>query len=301
VTVRFGLVGASHWARTVHARALASTPGADLVGVWSRTADNAKSVAKDFSITSFSEFEEMLENVDAVSIAVSPEAQPQLAMRAAAARKALLLEKPLASDVGAAESVAAAIAKSCVPSIVFFMRRFVREIEDAVSNAKTRSWTHAQVSIHSDAMASDSPYLGSIWRQQPHAELWDIGPHVFSMLLPILGAVSSVSARFEGRRTVLETTHINGAKSNISLSLRALPNEKVREYRFQNGDQKLVLPEPIFSTQEAFARAAEDLIGLHLNGKTSHFCDAAFGLAISRILAGAEKSARTGGGTVQLG
>jgi predicted dehydrogenase len=39
--MRFGLVGTGFWARTTHARALATTPGSTLAGVWGRDARSA--------------------------------------------------------------------------------------------------------------------------------------------------------------------------------------------------------------------------------------------------------------------
>ncbi|TFE36855.1 Gfo/Idh/MocA family oxidoreductase [Paraburkholderia dipogonis] len=300
MTVRFGVVGASHWARTVHARTLSDLPGAHLVGVWSRTAAHATEIAQELNVTAFETFEEMLDAVDVVSIAVSPQAQASLALKAAAAGKSLLLEKPMAPDVVGANAVAQAIRDAGVSSIVFFMRRFVQEIEDVISAAAARKWTNARVAIHSNAMSSESPYASSIWRQQPHSELWDIGPHVLSVLLPVLGPATSVSAEFDDRHSLLTTTHAGGATSHISLSLRATADEIIREYRFSGDDGEIVLPEPSFSPHDAFARAALDLIEMHSTGTLTHNCDAAFGLEVSRLLAGGERSALNGGIAVKL-
>ncbi|MGC9963086.1 MAG: gfo/Idh/MocA family oxidoreductase, partial [Acidimicrobiales bacterium] len=43
--LRFGLVGTGHWARVTHARALASTEGIELVGVWGRNEEAAGEMA----------------------------------------------------------------------------------------------------------------------------------------------------------------------------------------------------------------------------------------------------------------
>jgi predicted dehydrogenase len=251
-------------------------------------------------VTAFETFEQMLEEVDVVSIAVSPQAQASLAIKAAAAGKSLLLEKPLAPDVTGSQAVVEAIGNAGVSSIVFFMRRFVQDIEDVISAAASSKWTNARVEIHSNAMSSESPYASSVWRQQPHSELWDVGPHVFSILLPVLGPVSSISAEFDDRYSLLTTTHVSGATAHISLTLRATPGEIAREYRFSGADGELVLPEPSFSPQDAFGRAALELIEMRSTGTIAHHCDAAFGLAVSRLLTGAERSARNGGIPVKM-
>lgn len=288
--VRFGVVGTSHWARTVHARALLSVPGATLAGVWGRTPEHARTVANEMKVRAFSSFDELLDNVDAVSIAVAPQVQAELATRAAAAGKSLLLEKPLAAGLADAEAVEAAIRLAGVPAIVFFMRRFVDEIEGAVAHAAGRDWTGARVVVHSDAMSGGGPYSGSMWRQKPGAALWDIGPHVLSILLPVLGPVVSISAVHDGQRTELTTVHRNGARARASLTLHNEPGQVIREYRFISGAEQLVLPDPAFSHQQAFARAAGDLVEMHRNGTQTHRCDAGFGLEVSRLLSAAEGS-----------
>ena len=97
--MRFGVLGTGHWARTVHAATLASHPSAELVGIWGRDLAKAKAVGAEFDVPGFAGVDELLAQVDAVSIALPPAVQAPLAERAAAAGKHLLLEKPIALDV----------------------------------------------------------------------------------------------------------------------------------------------------------------------------------------------------------
>ena len=69
--LRFGLVGTGYWARVTHAPALASTGGIELAAV--------------------------------CAFSVPPDVQQELAVRAARAGKHLLLEKPIAPSVAAAD------------------------------------------------------------------------------------------------------------------------------------------------------------------------------------------------------
>ena len=288
--LRFGVVGTSHWARTVHARALLGVHGATLAGVWGRTPEHAQAVADEMKVRAFSSFDELLANVDAVSIAVAPKVQAELAARAAAAGKSLLLEKPFAANLADAVALEEAIRRAGVPAIVFFMRRFVGEIESHVMRAAGQDWTGARVVVHSDAMSSAGPYSGSVWRQEKGAALWDIGPHVLSILLPVLGPVVRIGAVHDGQRTELTTVHRNGASARASLTLHNEPGKLIREYRFISGAHQLVLPEPAFSHQAAYAQAASDLVQMHRSATRAHRCDAAFGLEVSRLLAAAERS-----------
>jgi hypothetical protein len=68
----FGLIGTGSWARTVHGRALADHPETDLVGVWGRTPEHAEAVASELDTTAYHELDALLDDVDAVAIAVPP-------------------------------------------------------------------------------------------------------------------------------------------------------------------------------------------------------------------------------------
>ena len=83
-TPRIGVVGAAQWARTVHLEgALAS--GANVVGVWSRTHSSTQSAADEYGVRAFETFDELIDAVDIVTMAVPPIVQADLALRAAQA------------------------------------------------------------------------------------------------------------------------------------------------------------------------------------------------------------------------
>lgn len=291
MTVRFGVAGTGYWAREVHLSALANMTGVELAGVWGRNGDAARDAARRFNIAAFSTFEEMLADVDAVSIAVPPAAQPTLAVTAASAGKHLLLEKPLALELSEARRVADAIAKQKVAAIVFFMRRFVPEIEAAVQEAATMAWKCAQVDVYSTALSTPSPYSRSAWRQASGAALWDIGPHVLSILLPVLGPVDHIEAiHHADRRTTFKTVHANGATGAVSVTLHSAKNQAVRRYRFFSARLCVELPEPDFSYQAALQSAAADLLACINEPDREHRCGIAMGTEVIRLLEAAERS-----------
>ena len=299
MTIRFGVAGTGHWAREVHLSSLASMDGIELTGVWGRNSATARDVADRFNITAFSTFEDMLAHVDAVSIAVSPVAQASLAAAAANAGKHLLLEKPLALAISEASKVADSIAGRGVAAIVFFMRRFVPEIEAVVEAAATMSWDRAQVDVYSAAMSTESPYSESTWRQAPGAALWDIGPHVLSILLPVLGPVERIEAAHHAdRRTTFETIHANGAHSAVSVTLHSDKHNAVRRYRFFSSSQCIELPEPPFSYRAALRSAVADLLACIEHPEREHRCGIAMGTEVVRLLEVADRSARAKGSNV---
>ena len=97
--MRFGVLGTGFWARVVHAAALAAHPSAELVGVWGRDLAKAKAVGAEFDVPGYGDVDALLADVDAVAVALPPDVQAPLAVRAAEAGKHLLLEKPIALDV----------------------------------------------------------------------------------------------------------------------------------------------------------------------------------------------------------
>jgi predicted dehydrogenase len=292
--IRFGVAGTAHWARTVHIPGLLAAPGIELVGIWGRTEEKVRGIANDHGIRAFSRYDEMLEAVDAVSIAVPPDKQPALAIQAMHGGKHLLLEKPLATSVKDADTVADSL-PSRVAAIVFLMRRFVPAIEQAIEAVSRETWRTAEVRVHSSALAVKGPYSESEWRKAAGAVLWDNGPHVLSILIPALGPVVSVSATHdEAQMTRLVTRHARGAVANTTMTLYASPESAIREYTFIADRQRVTLPEPDFSHQTALRQAAQDLIEMISTRTYSHRCGVKFAVEIVRILEAADLSAARG-------
>ena len=96
--IRVGLIGAGPWARAVTGPVFAAGPrDRRSSGVWSRTAANTRARPRPRSAsTPYDDVDALIAASDAVAIAVTPDAQPDLAVRAVAAGRPVLLEKPLA-------------------------------------------------------------------------------------------------------------------------------------------------------------------------------------------------------------
>jgi predicted dehydrogenase len=289
--MRFGVLGTGHWARTVHAAALAAHPSADLVGIWGRDLAKAKAAGAEFDVAGYADVDALLADVDAVAIAVPPDVQAPLAEHAAAAGKHLLLEKPIALDVAAADRVVAAVRTAGVASVVFFTFRF---------QAATSTWL-TQASRTTPAGGSAS-WLASVagpssdtapWRSE-HGALWDLGPHAVSLLLPALGPVVSVQAGGGLGDTVhLVLAHDSGAASTVTLSLTVAPLAAGMEI-FVHGDAgRLVLLPGSEPANEAFGTAVDELMIAALTGG-AHPCNAAFGRDVVAVLATARRALASG-------
>jgi len=262
----------------VHASGIAGHPRADLVGVWGRDQGKAARLAAEYGADPFSDVDELIAAVDAVAFAVPPDLQAELAVRAAEAGCSLLLEKPLALAVDAAERLVQAVR---APTVVFFTRRF---------DPGTREWFAAAVDGHAWEGASllylasifepGSPYAHSEWRRERGA-LWDLGPHALALLVPTLGRVDSVAVvRGRGDEVHLALRHETGAASSVTLSLTS-PVE-LTDLLLWGGEGIARLPEGD-DVVAAYAAAIDALI----TGETTF--DAAFACDVVRVLAAAEE------------
>ncbi len=289
--MRFGVLGTGHWAQHVHAAALAAHPTAELVGVWGRDLAKAKAVGAEFDVPGVADVAELLSQVDAVAIALPPHVQAPLAEQAAAAGKHLLLEKPIALDVAAADRLVAAVADAGVASVVFFTFRFQEQTGTWLAQAARTQLAGGAGSWLSSL--AGTPFAASPWRQE-HGALWDIGPHALSLLLPALGPVVSVQATPGQRDTVhLVLTHESGAASTVTLSHTVAAMSAGTEF-FVHGDAgRLVLLPDTGSPVEAFTTAVDELTAAALTGGT-HPCDVVFGRDVVAVLATAARALDTG-------
>lgn len=287
--MRYGLLGTGPWAAIAHGPALAAHPDVDLVGVWGRRPEAAADFAKTLGTRAYADAGELLADVDAVAIALPPHIQAPLAVRAAEAGCHLLLDKPVATTVEAAREVADAAEQAGVASVVFFTLRFAAEsaawIED---RAAAGGWFTARADwLGSVFTSGDSPFADSPWRREKGA-LWDVGPHALSVLLPILGDVTDLTAAPGPGDTVhLVLRHSAGASSTAALSLTApAPGAGVVvELRGTAGVS--VLPERTEGVTASFSRAIDALADAARTGRP-HACDARFALRVTELLASAE-------------
>jgi predicted dehydrogenase len=291
--MRFGVLGTGHWATVTQAAALATHPSATLAGVWGRNPEKAKDLGDRYGVPAYADVDALLADVDAVAIAVPPDVQAPLAVRAARAGKHLLLDKPVALDPAAADEVVAAAAEAGVANVVFFTNRFVPAVEKFLTEQSAADgWYAAHGTMYTSIFQPGSPYAGSVWRKE-HGGLWDLGPHALSVILPLLGPVVDLSCVQGPRDTAhLLLRHAGGAASTVSLTLDAAPEATSFGFSYFGEHGATTLPEWDATPTEAFANAVDALLAAAGTG-TPHACDAAFGAQVVRILAAAEEARRT--------
>ncbi|MEV0254451.1 Gfo/Idh/MocA family oxidoreductase [Streptomyces sp. NPDC050732] len=286
--LRIGLVGTGPWASATHAPALARHPGVDLSGVWGRRPEAAATLAGAHKTTAYTDVDELFAASDAVAFAVPPDVQAPLAARAAAAGCHLLLDKPVATTVDGARDLAAAVERAGVASVVFFTLRFASETSAWLSEqVSTGGWFTGRADWYGSFYGPDgTEAFSSPWRAS-RGGLWDVGPHALSMLMPVLGDVSAVTAApGPGDTAHLILRHTGGASSTATLSLTAPAKCAGLTVELRGESGTVVLP--TWEPGEAFRTAVDELVESAGSG-TAHPCDVRFGLRVTEILAQAEE------------
>ncbi|MGH3412944.1 MAG: Gfo/Idh/MocA family protein [Marmoricola sp.] len=218
MTLRVGLVGAGPWAGTWQAPMLARGPGTTLTAVWARRSEAATALAEEFDAVAAASYDELLERSDAVAFAVPPDVQAELAVRAAAAGRHLLLEKPLAFTLAKAERLAEAVDAAGVQSLVMLRNRFSPAGRRFLADLASGRAYGAQASVVSGA-ALPGAFFATPWRVARGA-LLDLGPHVLDLLDAALGPVTDITAVGDPRTWLaLTTVHEGGAIGQAALSI----------------------------------------------------------------------------------
>jgi predicted dehydrogenase len=293
--IRLGLIGSGYWARTVHGASAKQHPEVELVGVWGRDRARTETAAAELGSRAYPELDALLGDVDALTFAVPPGVQAEIAMRAARAGRHLLLEKPVATSVGAARALEALVGERGLASIVFFTRRFIPETQAWLARVKEiGGWECARAEFAANILAEGNPFGASPWRHEKGG-LWDIGPHALSVILPLMGSVESVVAGDGVRDQVhLVLKHVGGCSSTLSLSLM-VPSAAVGNSVYVYGENgREVAPTGPFDSVLAHRAALDALIASMADPATGHPCDVHFGTRVVEILAAAEESLRTG-------
>jgi predicted dehydrogenase len=214
--VEVGLVGAGPWAATMHGPVLAAGPQTRLAAVWARRPEAAAELAARLGTVAAGSYDELLERCEAVAFAVPPDVQAPLAVRAAQAGKALLLDKPVALDLADARRVADAVAAAGVVSQLVLTKRY---------HPRTREFLAAATRF--TAIGARASYLHGAFLGGPFATGWrlaygalhDLGPHLLDLADAALGPIVDLRATGDPRRWVeLTCRHESGAVSQLSLS-----------------------------------------------------------------------------------
>jgi predicted dehydrogenase len=283
MAVTVGLAGAGRRASEAYAPSLASCPGIDFAGVWSRSPQSTRDLAARYSVPAFGRYDEMLDHCDAVAFAVPPPAQSDLAVIAAGRSKAVLLGRPIAGDLAGAEDLNDVVTAHYVVSQIALTWRYATAVREFLSREIKR--THplgGSGRLISAALATGTS--APPWRVE-YGVLMDMGTDLLDLLDAALGRTLVIRAHGERSGWVgLMLEHEGGRYSEASMCATASADEPPRAQTeiFGAGGSAMIDcagvagPDAIQTMFGEFADAVEN--------RTPHELDVRRGLHLQELL-----------------
>lgn len=202
-TVNWLLVGAGDIAKKRVAPALAGVEGSAITAVCSRRAEAAGELAASYGAAGvFTDFDQALaeSGADAVYLATPVDLHVEHGLRALAAGKHLLVEKPLGlSGSDCARLVAAAEASGLAAACAYYRRFYPRyaHLKDLIDRGVLGPLVAVQMACQSwfAPTPADAKYWRVVRAQSGGGALADMGSHMFDLLAGACGMPVRVFAR----------------------------------------------------------------------------------------------------------
>lgn len=228
-----GIIGTGHLGK-LHTKLASQIENINLVGVYDINKNNADNVAAEFSTKAFEKIDELLKNVEAVSIAATTSAHYDLAKAALLNGVHVLIEKPITTTISEAEEIVAIAKENNLILQVGHIERFnpaLLSLEKYNLNPRF---------IQTDRLAQFNP------RGTDVAVVLDLMIHDIDIILSLVGSeVTHVEA--SGVAVVSDTLDIanarlqfeNGAVANVTAS--RISQKKMRKMRMFQRDAYISL------------------------------------------------------------
>jgi predicted dehydrogenase len=238
--IRVGVIGVGYWG-SKHLRVLRSTTGvAAVIAIDQRFAQIGDGRREpEYGVTAYADLEDALPDVDAVVIATPPASHAPLALKAIAAGKHVLIEKPMAITTNAARTIidaAAAAGVVLMPGHTFEHNAAVNKLRDLVRGGHLGKLFYL-----------DSARLNLGLYQTDVNVIFDLAPHDISISNYVLGALPTTVTVWASRHVHPEHEDVAyirldygdlGVRSNIHVSW--LDPRKVRRMTVV-GSKKMVV------------------------------------------------------------
>src|SRR5690349_5155936 len=193
--MRVGIVGVGFMGST-HAQGWAATP-AEIIGFTAETQQEAGKLARQYHAKLYSSLDEMLPEVDVLDICSPTHLHHEMALKAAAAGKHIVCEKPLARTTEQAQEILNACREAGVQLFVAHVVRFFPEYALAHSAvAEGQIGKPGVIRLHRGSYRPKKP-AGNWFLDEAKSGgvLMDLMIHDYDYACWIAGQVETVSAR----------------------------------------------------------------------------------------------------------
>jgi predicted dehydrogenase len=245
--MKVGIVGVGFMG-TTHATGWAETP-AEIVGFTAETEKEAGSIASQYDTKVYSSLEEMLPDVDVVDICSPTHLHCEMALKAAAAGKHVVCEKPLARTTQQAQKIVIACRDAGVKLLVAHVVRFFPEYASArAAVAEGQIGKPGVIRLHRGSYRPKKP-AGNWFLDEVKSGgiLMDLMIHDYDYACWVAGDVESVFAQRVTEHHIeapvdyglVILSHRSGALSHIS-GAWAYPPPTFRTHLEIAGDRGLI-------------------------------------------------------------
>ncbi len=208
-----------------HARIYADSPGAELVAIVDVREDRAQAMAERFKTRASTQFQEILAEVDAVSVAVPTLGHAEVACACLARGIHVLVEKPIAADLAAAEAMQQTAQENQAILMIGHSERFNPAVEAVRSHVTEPLFYEAhRMSVYSGRSLDIDVVLDLMIHDLDLVLEFTSSPlqEVRTASIPILSPrIDIANARLEFE---------NGCVANLTAS--RVSNERIRKLRF---------------------------------------------------------------------
>ena len=178
--LKVGVIGVGALGRH-HARLYAQSPNAEMVGIFDVQSETAKRVGEEFNLKIFSDWRELAEQCDALSVAVPANYHATTTLLEMG--KHVLVEKPIAASVPEAEAMVEAAKKNNVVLGVGHVERFNPAMDFLEKYAANTRF------IEAHRLAQYPPPRPGLPRRGPEASVGvDLRIHDIDLVLTVVGS-----------------------------------------------------------------------------------------------------------------
>lgn len=231
--IKIGVIGAGHLGN-FHIKLLKEISSCNLIGIYDKDKNRAEEVGKNNNVKFFNEIEDLLQNVDAVSIVATTSAHYEIAKKCLELDKHVMIEKPITAEIWQAEELVEIAKKKNLKLQVGHIERFNPAL------LSLEKFNLKPMFIQSDRLSQFNP------RGIDVAVIHDLMIHDIDIILSLVkskvkninaSGVAVVSDKIDIANARLEFE--NGAVANVTAS--RISQKKMRKMRMFQKDAYITL------------------------------------------------------------
>ena len=210
--LRFGVIGTSWYADSMHLPSLVSHPNATVTAICGRTRSRAEEIAAKYNIPQvYTDFRQLIDSgeVDAVVIATPDDTHLSMALAAIDAGLHIICEKPLALTLAEARRMAERAEARGVKHMTYFTLRWfqhTRLVKELLEAGTVGACNHCQISyVHGNGLGGQ--YRWRLDGDRANGILGDLGSHLIDLARWFNGEIVRVAAQLP---TIVQRSHPDG-------------------------------------------------------------------------------------------